>query len=140
MNDKEMLKRDLDLFESINQGHEEHLKGSESLPSINPLTKAIDVAYVRFSVPDLNLYEDWIHDFGLKIIYKDKNVIYSRGLGGDGFCHVVHRGSAKFLGFALQLENENDLNNLYENNNKAGRPLLILDSKKPRILNELFNK
>ena len=32
------------------------------------------------------------------------------------------------------------LNNLYENNNKAGRPLLILDSKKPRILNELFNK
>ena len=92
MNDKEMLKRDLDLFESINQGHEEHLKGSESLPSINPLTKAIDVAYVRFSVPDLNLYEDWIHDFGLKIIYKDKNVIYSRGLGGDGFCHVVHKG------------------------------------------------
>ena len=100
MNDKEMLKRDLDLFESINQGHEEHLKGSESLPSINPLTKAKDVAYVRFSVPDLNLYEDWIHDFGLKIIYKDKNVIYSRGLGGDGFCHVVHKGPAKFLGFA----------------------------------------
>ena len=103
------------MFESINQGHEEHLKGSESLPSIKSLTKAKDVAYVRFSVPDLNLYEDWIHDFGLKIIYKDKNVIYSRGLGGDGFCHVVHKGPAKFLGFALQLENENDLNILYKN-------------------------
>ena len=125
MNNKEMLKRDLDLFESINQGHQEHLKGSESLPSINPLTKAKDVAYVRFSVPDLNLYEDWMHDFGLKIIYKDKNVIYSRGLGGDGFCHVVHRGSAKFLGFALQLENENDLNNLYENISGCTEPHII---------------
>ena len=48
-----LVDRDLDLFESINEGKERHLKGSESLPPIKPLTKAYDVAYVRFSVPDL---------------------------------------------------------------------------------------
>ena len=53
-----LVDRDLDLFESINEGKERHLKGSESLPPIKPLTKAYDVAYVRFSVPDLILYSD----------------------------------------------------------------------------------
>ena len=110
MDEKEKLvDRDLHLFEAINEGKGEHLEGSESLPPIEPLTKAWDVAYVRFSVPDLNLYEDWVKDFGLKIMYKDENVIYSRGLEGDGFCHVAHRGPAKFLGFALQMKSEKDL-------------------------------
>ena len=72
MDEKEKLvDRDLHLFEAINEGKGEHLEGSESLPPIEPLTKAWDVAYVRFSVPDLNLYEDWVKDFGLKIMYKD---------------------------------------------------------------------
>ena len=116
MDEKEKLvDRDLHLFEAINEGKGEHLEGSESLPPIEPLTKAWDVAYVRFSVPDLNLYEDWVKDFGLKIMYKDENVIYSRGLEGDGFCHVAHRGPAKFLGFALQMKSEKDLKIIEEN-------------------------
>ena len=116
MDEKEKLvDRDLHLFEAINEGKGEHLEGSESLPPIEPLTKAWDVAYVRFSVPDLNLYEDWVKDFGLKIMYKDENVIYSRGLEGDGFCHVAPRGPAKFLGFALQMKSEKDLKILEEN-------------------------
>ena len=78
MDEKEKLvDRDLHLFEAINEGKGEHLEGSSHF-HIEPLTKAWDVAYVRFSVPDLNLYEDWVKDFGLKIMYKDENVIYSR--------------------------------------------------------------
>ena len=60
INKPKFVEKDLDLFESINKGKEKHLEGSESLPPIIPLTKAHDVAYVRFSVPDLKLYAKWI--------------------------------------------------------------------------------
>ena len=43
MTEKEKLvDRDLHLFEAINEGKGEHLEGSESLPPIEPLTKAWD--------------------------------------------------------------------------------------------------
>ena len=73
----QLVDKDLDLFEAINKGEEEHLEGAESLPPITPLTKAWDVAYVRFSVPDLELYENWVHDFGFKIMHQDDSTIYS---------------------------------------------------------------
>lgn len=113
--EKNLVDKDLHLFEAINEGKAKHLKGAESLPPIKPLTKAWDIAFVRFSVPDLKLYEDWVNDFGLKIMYKDENVIYSRGLEGDGFCHVAHKGPAKFLGFAFQMKEESDLKILEKN-------------------------
>ena len=110
---KKFVEKDLDLFEAIDKGVETHLKGSESLPNINPISKASDVAYVRFSVPDLKMYKRWLIDFGFKIIFENKDSIYSRGLGGDGFCHVVHKGPAKFLGFAMQMGQESDLSALH---------------------------
>ena len=119
---KKFVERDLDLFEAIDKGVETHLKGSESLPNINPISKASDVAYVRFSVPDLKMYKRWLIDFGFKIIFESKNSIYSRGLGGDGFCHVVHKGPAKFLGFAMQMGQESDLSALYKNIDGCTKP------------------
>ena len=119
---KKFVERDLDLFEAIDKGVETHLKGSESLPNINPISKASDVAYVRFSVPDLKMYKRWLIDFGFKIIFESKDSIYSRGLGGDGFCHVVHKGPAKFLGFAMQMGQESDLSALYKNIDGCTKP------------------
>ena len=84
----QLVDKDLDLFEAINDGEEEHLEGSESLPPITPLTKAWDIAYVRFSVPDLELYENWVHDFGFKIMHQDDETIYSRGLSGLSLIHI----------------------------------------------------
>ena len=119
---KKFVEKDLDLFEAIDKGVETHLKGSESLPNINPISKASDVAYVRFSVPDLKMYKRWLIDFGFKIIFESKNSIYSRGLGGDGFCHVVHKGPAKFLGFAMQMGQESDLSALHKNIDGCTKP------------------
>ena len=119
---KKFVERDLDLFEAIDKGVETHLKGSESLPNINPISKASDVAYVRFSVPDLKMYKRWLIDFGFKIIFESKDSIYSRGLGGDGFCHVVHKGPAKFLGFAMKLGQESDLLALHKNIDGCTKP------------------
>ena len=111
----QLVDRDLDLFEAINDGTESHLEGAEALPKVEPLTKAWDVAYVRFSVPDLDLYERWVEDFGLRVVHRDEETIYSRGISGDGFCHVAHRGPAKFLGFAMAMKEEKDLQILSEN-------------------------
>ena len=119
---KKFVEKDLNLFEAINNGVETHLKGSESLPNINPISKASDVAYVRFSVPDLKMYKRWLIDFGFKIIFESKNSIYSRGLGGDGFCHVVHKGPAKFLGFAMQMGQESDLSALHKKIDGCTKP------------------
>ena len=50
MDEKEKLvDRDLHLFEAINEGKGEHLEGSESLPPIEPLTKA--VSYTHLTLP-----------------------------------------------------------------------------------------
>ena len=119
---KKFVEKDLDLFEAIDKGVETHLKGSESLPNINPISKASDVAYVRFSVPDLKMYKRWLIDFGFKIIFESKDSIYSRGLSGDGFCHVVHKGPAKFLGFAMQMGQESDLSALHKNIDGCTKP------------------
>ena len=119
---KKFVEKDLNLFEAINKGVETHLKGSESLPNINPISKASDVAYVRFSVPDLKMYKRWLIDFGFKIIFESKDSIYSRGLSGDGFCHVVHKGPAKFLGFAMQMGQESDLSALHKKIDGCTKP------------------
>ena len=119
---KKFVEKDLDLFEAIDKGVETHLKGSESLPNINPISKASDVAYVRFSVPDLKMYKRWLIDFGFKIIFESKDSIYSRGLSGDGFCHVVHKGPAKFLGFAMQMGQESDLSALHKKIDGCTKP------------------
>ena len=41
--------------------------------------------------------------------------IYSRGISGDGFCHVAHKGPAKFLGFAMAMKEEGRSQSLSEN-------------------------
>jgi len=78
-----------------------------------PLVKAYDMAYVRLSVPDLDVMHTFIESFGLHVVHRDDDCIYSRGLSGDRpFVHVVHRGPPKFLGFAFMLRSEADLHTL----------------------------
>lgn len=76
------------------------------------LTKAHDVAYVRFAAPDLDIMQTFVEDFGLQVVHRDDDVLYSRGLEGTPFLHVVHRGPAKFLGFAFEMAAEEDLQTL----------------------------
>ena len=80
-----------------------------------PLVKAKDVKYVRMSAPDLDVMETFVKDFGLEVVHRDDDVLYSRGLEGSPFLHVVHRGPAKFLGFAFELDSEADLQTLADN-------------------------
>lgn len=77
-----------------------------------PIVKAKDVSYVRFSAPDLDVMQTFVEDFGLVVVHRDDNALYSRGLEGTPFLHVVHRGPAKFLGVAFEVDSESDLERL----------------------------
>ena len=74
-----------------------------------PIVKAADVAYVRFSAPDLDAMERFVTDFGLVVVHRDDDLLLSRGLEPMPFLHVVHRGPAKFVGWAFEVDSEEDL-------------------------------
>ena len=80
--------------------------------AVTPITKAHDVAYVRFCAPDLDLIEQFVRDFGLVVVHRDENILISRGLMAAPFVHVVHRGPAKFVGYAFKMNDEADLHAL----------------------------
>ena len=77
-----------------------------------PIVKAVDIAYIRFSAPDLDAMEAFVNDFGLVVVHRDDEVLISRGLEPMPFLHVVHRGPAKFMGWAFEVESEGDLDAL----------------------------
>ncbi len=74
-----------------------------------PVVKAKDVAYVRFSAPDLDLMQQFVEDFGLVVVHRDDDVLISRGIEASPYLHVVHRGPAKFVGFAFEVDSSADL-------------------------------
>ena len=77
-----------------------------------PIVKAHDVAYVRFSAPDLDLMETFVKDFGLVVVHRDEDMLISRGLEASPYLHVVHRGPAKFIGWSFLVNSEADLQKL----------------------------
>lgn len=79
-----------------------------------PIVKATDVAYIRFSAPDLDMMQTFVEDFGLVVVHRDDDVLISRGLEASPFLHVVHRGPAKFLGWAFDVDSLEDLHKLAE--------------------------
>jgi catechol 2,3-dioxygenase-like lactoylglutathione lyase family enzyme len=77
-----------------------------------PVIRALDVAYVRFSCPDLDKCQAFLEDFGLKVVHRTGDVMYSRGILGAPFHHVVHRGEPFFIGFAFRVKSLEDLHQL----------------------------
>ena len=67
-----------------------------------PIVKAVDIAYIRISAPDLDAMEAFVSDFGLVVAHRDDDVLISRGLEPTPFLHVVHRGPAKFIGLGVR--------------------------------------
>jgi catechol 2,3-dioxygenase-like lactoylglutathione lyase family enzyme len=76
------------------------------------MIKVDDIAYVRFSAPDLDKMETFLTDFGLVRAHRDADTLYMRGQGGDPFAHVTHRGEPGFKGLAFRARNAADLDKL----------------------------
>lgn len=73
------------------------------------MIKVSDVAFVRFSAPDLDEMERFTHAFGLTTTERAGDLLYSRGTDPEPFVHVTERGEAGFRGVAFDAASAQDL-------------------------------
>jgi catechol 2,3-dioxygenase-like lactoylglutathione lyase family enzyme len=79
--------------------------------------KIQDIAYVRFSAPDLDQMEAFLSDFGMVRAERTADALYMRGLDEDSFVHVTHRGEARFVAVAFEAASVKDLETLAREEN-----------------------
>ncbi len=75
-----------------------------------PIVKASELAYCRFQLPDLELAEQFLVDFGLMRADEQDGKRYYRGTDPHPYCYVVEEGEERFLGFGLYAKSREDLN------------------------------
>ncbi len=73
------------------------------------MIKVKDVAYVRFSAPDLGAMERFLADFGLEVNAREDGVLYARGTDPSPYAHVTERGEPGFRGVAFEAACAQDL-------------------------------
>ena len=71
--------------------------------------KIQDIAYVRFQTPDLDQMETFLTEFGMVRGDRTGDALYMRGLDGDPFLHVTHRGEPRFLAAGFEAASMQDL-------------------------------
>ena len=71
--------------------------------------KIQDVAYVRFSAPDLDQMETFLTEFGMVRADRTGDALYMRGLDGDAFLHVTHKGEPRFVAAGFEAASMQDL-------------------------------
>lgn len=74
--------------------------------------KIEDVAYVRFSAPDLERMRVFLTDFGLSQVASSDGALYMRGTGSNPFVHITEEGPQGFVGLALRASSLADLTTL----------------------------
>lgn len=70
-----------------------------------------DIAYVRFTAPDLAEMRRFLVDFGLAVVEdaSDDEILYARGTDADPWIHSTERGDAGFLGLGLEVATPDEL-------------------------------
>jgi catechol 2,3-dioxygenase-like lactoylglutathione lyase family enzyme len=86
--------------------------------------KVEDVAYVRFSAPDLDAMEVFLTEFGLLRAARTDDALYMRGTGPEPYAHVTHKGAPGFVGVAFRAGSVADLEKLAK---AEGRDVAALD-------------
>jgi catechol 2,3-dioxygenase-like lactoylglutathione lyase family enzyme len=86
--------------------------------------KVEDVAYVRFSAPDLDAMETFLTEFGLVRAGRTDNALYMRGTGPEPYAHVTQKGEPRFVGVAFRAGSIADLEKLAK---AEGRDVTSLD-------------
>lgn len=72
------------------------------------MTRAEDIAHVRFAAPDLGAMRAFLEDFGLSC-FEENGRLYGRGADGAPFAHVTEAGDAGFKGVAFRVASLADL-------------------------------
>lgn len=88
------------------------------------MIKVDDIAFVRFTAPDLDMMEGFLVDFGLTRAHRDADTLYMRGADGDPFLHVTHKGPPGFAGVAFEARSIGDLEKLAAETGAKVEPLV----------------
>ncbi len=78
-----------------------------------------DIAYVRFSAPDLDRMRGFLEDFGLIAIDEAPAHIFARGHGTAPFLHATEQGAPGFVALGLRAASLTDLEMLAAAENVA---------------------
>lgn len=73
------------------------------------MIKVQDLAYVRFSVPDLEAMGRFAADFGLTLTAREGDTLYHRGSDPSPYCHVTELGEPGFRSLAFEAVSADDL-------------------------------
>ena len=73
------------------------------------MIKVNDLAYVRFSAPDLDAMARFAADFGLAVAARTNDALYHRGTDASPYCHVTERGEPGFRALAFEAASPDDL-------------------------------
>jgi catechol 2,3-dioxygenase-like lactoylglutathione lyase family enzyme len=87
------------------------------------MIKVDDIAFVRFTAPDLDQMETFLVDFGLTRAHRDANTLYMRGADSDPYYHVTHKGDPGFAGIAFKARSLDDLQKLARETDAKVEPL-----------------
>ena len=76
------------------------------------IIKVDDVAYPTLQIPDLDLQEKFLIDFGLHKLERTDDKLYMCGEGTQQYIHVSQKGNAKFFAVAFKATTRDDLEKL----------------------------
>jgi catechol 2,3-dioxygenase-like lactoylglutathione lyase family enzyme len=76
------------------------------------IVKAEDIAYVRFTAPDLDAMRAFLADFGLSEVPAGPGRLFARGQGEAPFLHATAEGPAGFQAVGFRLASVADLEQL----------------------------
>lgn len=77
-----------------------------------PVTKVLDIAYVRLAAPDLDQQEEFLTHFGLVRAARTRAALYMRGSDPAHHLHITQLGEPRFIGFAYYASDESELGKL----------------------------
>jgi catechol 2,3-dioxygenase-like lactoylglutathione lyase family enzyme len=86
------------------------------------VTRAEDIAHVRFAAPDLEAMRAFLLDFGLVEAAPPAGRLFMRGLGQAPFLHVTERGDPDFRAIGFRVADLTDLERLAEVDNAEVQP------------------
>ena len=87
--------------------------------------KVSELAYCRFRLPDLDLADRFLVDFGLVPTEREAHRRFYRASDPHPYCYVVEEGERRFLGFAFEAKSRADLDTLAR---EQGRTVEAIDA------------
>ncbi len=89
------------------------------------IIKADDIAYILFTKPNLDLQQNFLEDFGLKVAQRSDDALYMKGFGPSPYFYVAQKANeSRFLGTGYAVKTRGELETL---SRETGLPIEAVD-------------